>query len=88
MHYEKKQLLMQIFSRLCFHYGAHPDMYQARRKSFVARLEHYPEDLICACYQHLLRHQAPAQLPNVDDFIAFIMPEYERRTNSNTLEAV
>ena len=76
---DKISLLETMFARLCFHAGATPEQFSRRRIRFIESLSPYPDDLLCAAYQHLLHHTRVGQMPGVDAFIEFMAPEFARR---------
>lgn len=76
---DKRELLHQIFTRLCFHYGLDIEGSDTKRNYFIASLMSYPDDLVCAAYHHLLKHPSPQHFPTPEDFILFMQPEFHRR---------
>ncbi len=88
MHNEKHTMLDHIYSRLCFHCGVSPERYNHKRARFIAALGTYPDDLLCAAYQHISRHLCPARVPTEAEFISFMTPEFERRQMAEYMEAV
>lgn len=79
MHNDKRDMLQQIFIRMCFHYGLTLEGSEPKRNYFIASLLAYPEDLICAAYHYILHHPSPQNFPTPEDFITFMQPEFERR---------
>ena len=78
---EKHQLLYLIYDRLCFHCGFRVEEFCCKRERFVVRLLAYPDDLLCAAYSYLLKHTPPDHLPDEEEFIEFMSPEFKRRNN-------
>lgn len=81
MTQEKRALLQQIYTRLCFHAGANPERFNHKRERFIANLIAYPEDLLCAAYYYVMAHLTPLRLPSEEEFISFMGPEYSRRNH-------
>ena len=86
MQQDKYHMLHQIFSRLCFHYGLDVDSALPVREHFIASLQHYPEDLLCAAYHHELRHTEGVSFPAPESFIEFMQPEFFRRAQTQCVE--
>ncbi len=86
MTYDTTMLLDQLFSRLCFHAGATPEQFSHRRERFIRSLASYPEDLLCAAYQHILHHLPASRLPTEEEFIEFMTPEFTRRQHAASME--
>lgn len=77
--------ISRIFTRLCFHAGVRPEEYPDARARFITRLLPYPEDLLCAAYTYAQRNSLPGQVPEVQQFIDFMTPEYARRLEDECL---
>ena len=86
MNNDKKELLEQLYSRLCFHCGVSPERYSHKRARFIASLLPYPDDLLCAAYHYISHHLSPARVPTEADFIAFMQPEFQRRQMVECME--
>lgn len=84
---EKHSMLDQMYSRLCFHCGAASERHTHKRARFVASLISYPDDLLCAAYQHISHHLLPSRVPTEAEFIEFMTPEFERRQSIPALVA-
>lgn len=67
--------LAQIAMRLMFHY---PKMTAETYRHYLLQLKYYPEDLVCAAYQHALRHGGQ-NVPQSADMILFMQPEMNYR---------
>jgi len=72
-----KEYLRQILARFFLHYGK--DIRPHEFAYYQHALQRYPEDLVCAGYQYLLRHHFSPKAPLADDFVAFIQPEFLHR---------
>ncbi len=66
--------LQQILGRLMLHYASARDM-----SDYIKLLSLYPEDLLCAAYQHILRHRTQPTMPGACELVAFMEPELARR---------
>jgi hypothetical protein len=68
--------LRSLVTRLTLHYGG--DLRARELGFYMNTLRHYPEDLLCAAYYHLVRSSGN-QRPTTAMFSAFMQPEYARR---------
>jgi hypothetical protein len=72
--------LTQIVSRLLFHFPVEgKEAQKLIFSNFMDKLSHYPEDLVCAAYQHILSHRATYTVPSPEDFITIMEPELQYR---------
>lgn len=72
--------LRQLLSRMTLHYPLPPGERPHRLvEAYAAALAHYPEDLLCAAYCHLLHFHPPGIMPCVGDIEAVIGAEYSHR---------
>ncbi|MDX2074494.1 MAG: hypothetical protein SFX19_09070 [Alphaproteobacteria bacterium] len=88
MTHDKRQMLDHIYSRLCLHCGVEAERYNHKRKRFIAALGSYPDDLLCAAYQHISHHLSPARMASEQDFIAFMEPAFRLRQHDTCMEAL
>ena len=66
----------QIISRLLLHFPSSIALHPSRIKAdYIAMLQPFPEDLICASYQHVLMHHESPCLPKIADLLIFMEPE-------------
>lgn len=81
-----QERLSQIVSRLMLHFCS-GDKNHRVFSDYCAMLAEFPEDLLCAAYQHVLKHHKYNNLPKIADLIAVIDPELtHRRTLKRKLE--
>lgn len=72
--------LRQIISRLMLHFPCPPGDKQHRLfAEYSDTLKDFPEDLVCAAYQHVLKHHQLSTLPRIADLLAFMEPEMSHR---------
>lgn len=76
----KSERAVQIISRLMLHFPCTEGQKESRvRSDYAMMLSECPEDLLCAAYQHILKHHKYNTLPKIADFQAFIEPELNYR---------
>ena len=72
--------LKQIISRLMLHFPCPAGEKQERIcNDYTEMLCDFPEDLLCAAYQHILKHHKYHTLPKIADLLTFMEPELGRR---------
>jgi len=72
--------IRQIVARLILHFSnLETDQEQNICTDYIAMLQEYPEDLLCAAHQNVLRHHKGNSLPRIADFLTFMEPEMSRR---------
>jgi len=70
----------QIVLRLMLHFPSFPEEHKTRLcGDYTSMLQNFPEDMLCAAYQYVLKHHQSNALPRIADFLAFMEPEVERR---------
>jgi hypothetical protein len=79
--------LSQIVSRLMLHFSTTPEKkWQYVYADYCDMLKGFPEDLLCAAYQHVLKHHKSNSLPRIADLVSIIDPEVlHRRTQRHKL---
>lgn len=75
--------LRQIIARLFMHYRCDENGERAIKQRYMNVLKHYPEDLLCAAYIHVVKHSGV--MPEPCDLIAFMEPEMQYRMQSQPL---
>lgn len=82
-------VLKQIVIRLMLHFNLHAqDKHHRLTPGYMDMLKHYPEDLVCAGYHHLMRH-CLCETGWISELIAFMEPEIRfRRTCLDKLHAL
>ena len=80
--------IYQIVQRLMLHFScAAGERKESVCADYAAMLADYPEDLLCAAYQHILKHHKYNSLPKIADLLAFMEPEMAyRRTQRRKLD--
>jgi len=79
--------LKQVMARLMLHFGYDGAKARTLCADYSGMLQHYPEDLLCAAYLHVLKHYSA--LPPASEFIAFMEPEMRyRKTVRRRLETL
>ena len=71
--------LRQIVGRLMLHFNSANDELANITSTYINVLKEYPEDLICAAYQHILMNYKLTAMPGVVEFVDFMEPERIRR---------
>jgi len=71
--------LKQVVARLMIHFPLVGEHHHRFFNYYLACLKPYPEDLLCAAYQHVLRHHSAGGTPKIADFLAFMDPEMNHR---------
>jgi len=75
-----EERLQQIISRLMLHFPlSNAGNRHHISNDYFEMLFEYPEDLLCAAYQHVLKHHKCDFLPRIADLVAFMEPEMMRR---------
>jgi len=75
-----EERLKQVISRLMLHFPCPISEKQHRVfADYSDMLREFPEDLLCAAYQHVLKHHKYYTLPKIADIIAFMEPEINHR---------
>lgn len=77
--------LERLLKRLFLHYRIPQEASARIHSQYREALQHYPEDLICAAYQHIVQNHALTTLPKPEAFLAFMQPEYQRRAYATAL---
>ena len=67
--------LAQILRRLMLHFSCP----ETQIDEYSQALKHFPEDLLCAAYQHTLLHHVHPAMPSVGSLIGFMEPEMTHR---------
>ena len=80
--------IKQIITRLMMHFPAPAgELKQSIFSDYAAMLQGYPEDLLCAAYQHVMKHHKYNSLPKIADLLSFMEPEMnQRRATRKKLE--
>ena len=70
----------QIVMRLMLHFPTPSGTDKHRLcTDYADMLQDFPEDMLCAAYQHVLKHHKYHTLPKIADLLAFMEPEITRR---------
>lgn len=68
--------IKQIISRLFMHFPPPPNIsLPSLMLEYCEALQSYPEDLLCAAYQHVVMHYKHPSLPRAEQLVAIMEPE-------------
>ena len=74
------ECIKQIVARLMLHFPGDPNQkHNSIGADYTLMLQGYPEDLLCAAYQNVLKHHKQNSLPKIADLLNFMEPEIGRR---------